>query len=144
VDTYGHLIPGADIAWVDRLDSKTSPQQNATQAQLTQVESGREAVEVVEKIWLPPQGFEPRYDRRKRTEAVSDQELLKLYYIDDQLAATLGVTRRTLWRWDRAGIGPPRIVLPGRKIAYLRKSVEAWLTEREHRPVRNRRSGGAR
>ena len=21
VDTYGHLIPGADIAWVDRLDS---------------------------------------------------------------------------------------------------------------------------
>jgi integrase len=33
VDTYGHLIPGADIAWVDRLDSRTSPQPNATQAQ---------------------------------------------------------------------------------------------------------------
>ena len=33
VDTYGHLIPGADIAWVDRLDSKTTPRQNATQAQ---------------------------------------------------------------------------------------------------------------
>jgi integrase len=33
VDTYGHLIPGADIAWVDRLDIKTTPQQNATQAQ---------------------------------------------------------------------------------------------------------------
>ena len=27
VDTYGHLIPGADIAWVDRLDVKTKPQQ---------------------------------------------------------------------------------------------------------------------
>ena len=34
VDTYGHLIPGADIAWVDRLDVKTKPQQNATPAQL--------------------------------------------------------------------------------------------------------------
>ena len=33
VDTYGHLIPGADIAWVDRLDSKTTQQLNATQAQ---------------------------------------------------------------------------------------------------------------
>lgn len=33
VDTYGHLIPGADITWVDRLDSKTTPQPNATQAQ---------------------------------------------------------------------------------------------------------------
>jgi integrase len=32
-DTYGHLIPGADIAWVDRLDSKTTVGQNATQPQ---------------------------------------------------------------------------------------------------------------
>jgi len=32
-DTYGHLIPGADISWVDRLDSETSQQQNATPAQ---------------------------------------------------------------------------------------------------------------
>ena len=29
VDTYGHLIPGADIAWVDRLDSKTALHQDA-------------------------------------------------------------------------------------------------------------------
>jgi len=33
VDTYGHLIPGADIAWVDRLDSKTTLRQDATPAQ---------------------------------------------------------------------------------------------------------------
>jgi hypothetical protein len=32
VDTYGHLIPGANINWVDGLDRKT-PQQNATPAQ---------------------------------------------------------------------------------------------------------------
>ncbi len=33
VDVYGHLVPGADIAWVDRLDGKTSRQQSATPAQ---------------------------------------------------------------------------------------------------------------
>lgn len=27
VDTYGHLIPGADISWVDRLDSATASRQ---------------------------------------------------------------------------------------------------------------------
>ena len=34
VDTYGHLIPGADINWIDGLDRKTSTKQNATPAQL--------------------------------------------------------------------------------------------------------------
>ena len=38
VDIYGHLIPGANVSFVDRLDDaeqreKTTPQQNATQAQ---------------------------------------------------------------------------------------------------------------
>jgi hypothetical protein len=39
VDIYGHLIPGSDVAFVDRLDAipannpKTSTQQSATQAQ---------------------------------------------------------------------------------------------------------------
>src|SRR5260370_6002810 len=40
VDTYGHLIPGADIAWVDRLDLKTTPQENATPAQPGLVREG--------------------------------------------------------------------------------------------------------
>jgi len=37
VDTYGHLIPGANVSFVDRLDvdekDRESQQQNATQAQ---------------------------------------------------------------------------------------------------------------
>ena len=39
VDIYGHLIPSANVSFVDRLDEavkqeeKTTPQQNATQAQ---------------------------------------------------------------------------------------------------------------
>jgi hypothetical protein len=34
VDTYGHLVPGANINWVDGLDRKPTPRQNATPAQL--------------------------------------------------------------------------------------------------------------
>jgi hypothetical protein len=33
VDTYGHLIPGANVNWVDRLDTKPEPQQTATKQQ---------------------------------------------------------------------------------------------------------------
>jgi len=59
VDTYGHLVPGADIAWVDRLDSKTSSQQSATPAQPEAVVSKPDVLEVVEKIWLPPRDSNP-------------------------------------------------------------------------------------
>jgi integrase len=50
VDTYGHLIPGADIAWVDRLDSKTTPQQNATPAQPVIRGEIAEAMQLIEKV----------------------------------------------------------------------------------------------
>src|ERR1700720_2074637 len=33
VDTYGHLVPGADIAWAEKLDAATNPQPSATWAQ---------------------------------------------------------------------------------------------------------------
>jgi len=39
LDIYGHLIPGANINWVDGLDRRTTPQQNATQTQLNTEES---------------------------------------------------------------------------------------------------------
>jgi integrase len=39
VDTYGHLVPGADIAWVDRLDSKTTPHKSAPGTHQAQNES---------------------------------------------------------------------------------------------------------
>src|ERR1700732_435723 len=45
VDTYGHLIPGADIAWVDRLDSKTTPHQSAPGTHQAQKESEEKSVE---------------------------------------------------------------------------------------------------
>ena len=59
VDTYGHLIPGADIKWIDRLDDQTTPQQSANQTQTGDAESERESMEVVEKFWLPPRDSNP-------------------------------------------------------------------------------------
>jgi integrase len=53
VDTYGHLIPGADIAWVDRLDVKTKQQQNATPAQLQVMSETEILPEVVDLIGGP-------------------------------------------------------------------------------------------
>ena len=59
VDTYGHLIPGADIAWVDRLDAKVSHQQNTTPAQPEQNSLGGGVSEVVDSNWLPPRDSNP-------------------------------------------------------------------------------------
>jgi hypothetical protein len=59
VDTYGHLIPGANIAWVDRLDSKSSQQQNATGQQQAAHASGSEDAQISEKTWLPPRDSNP-------------------------------------------------------------------------------------
>ena len=59
VDIYGHLIPGANIAWADALDSTISPQQSATPAQLKNAhgseleEQGRQPIELVEGIGGP-------------------------------------------------------------------------------------------
>ena len=50
VDTYGHLIPGANINWIDGLDRKTSPQQNATPAQLEVLQEEPESLEVVDRV----------------------------------------------------------------------------------------------
>jgi integrase len=53
VDTYGHLIPGADVAWVDRLDDPTSPQLSATPAQPEENSELPDNVEVIEIIGEP-------------------------------------------------------------------------------------------
>ena len=51
VDIYGHLIPSADIAYMDRLEnSATSPQQSATQAQPPQEGPKDDQADMVENI----------------------------------------------------------------------------------------------
>jgi hypothetical protein len=59
VDIYGHLIPGADIAWVDRLDSKTTLHHSAPGTHQVQNEAEEKSVEVLENTWLPPRDSNP-------------------------------------------------------------------------------------
>ena len=59
VDTYGHLIPGADIAWVDRLDAKAVPHQDALGTHQREGQERQENAEVTENTWLPPRDSNP-------------------------------------------------------------------------------------
>jgi integrase len=54
VDTYGHLIAGADIAWIDSLDARITPQPAATQAQPEEDAHAEESAEVIEIVGEPP------------------------------------------------------------------------------------------
>ena len=59
VDTYGHLVPGADISWVDRLDRPATVQQDATPAQPDQGAGREKDSQVVDSNWLPPRDSNP-------------------------------------------------------------------------------------
>jgi integrase len=62
VDVYGHLIPGADIAWADKLDAETSRHPSATQRQPGESGMDAEARELLENIGGP--GRIRTYDQR--------------------------------------------------------------------------------
>jgi predicted DNA-binding transcriptional regulator AlpA len=59
------------------------------------------------------------------------------------LALELGVTERTIARWHRHRIGPPRIRI-GRKVYYRKDSVIAWVGSCENSEPRAHLSGGLR
>jgi predicted DNA-binding transcriptional regulator AlpA len=58
------------------------------------------------------------------------EQLLDGYIEPRELAKQIKTSKRTLDRWDKKRIGPPRIVI-GRKIYYRREAVLAWLNSRE-------------
>lgn len=57
------------------------------------------------------------------------------YVTADGLAAMLGVTVRTLSRWDAARIGPPKIRI-GKKVLFDLAKLPDWLATHETEPVR--------
>ena len=57
------------------------------------------------------------------------------YVTADRLAATLGVTVRTICRWDASRIGPPKIKI-GKLILFDLAKLPDWLATRETEPVR--------
>ena len=52
VDIYGHLIPGANVSFVDKLDSRTTPQQSAIQPQQQIKRESDGFEEVLPNEWL--------------------------------------------------------------------------------------------
>jgi hypothetical protein len=59
VDTDGHLVPGADIAWTDKLDAAAITRRvSATQTQPEENEPNGESPQLL-RILVGPQGFEP-------------------------------------------------------------------------------------
>ena len=48
-DIYGHLLPSANISWIDLLSAKTSPHPSATPAQLPQSRQVMDLTQVIEK-----------------------------------------------------------------------------------------------
>jgi hypothetical protein len=59
-------------------------------------------------------------------------KLLDDYLSEEETAAQLDVTARTLRNWRRGRTGPP-VTLFGRKVMYFKPSIVAWLRSRERK-----------
>ena len=59
----------------------------------------------------------------------------KRYLPAHALAKVLGVTLRTLSRWDDARTGPPKIKI-GRLVLYDEDKIPAWMAAHESQPAR--------
>jgi hypothetical protein len=58
VDTYGHLVPGENIAWADRLDQAATSEESANQTQTAGQREKIESMEEAEKAMVtgtPPE-----------------------------------------------------------------------------------------
>jgi DNA-binding transcriptional MerR regulator len=63
--------------------------------------------------------------------------ILEGYVTPAELAAQLGITLRTLRRWEQKRIAPPRVAVE-RQIFYRVASVKSWLESREQRRGKRR------
>ena len=63
---------------------------------------------------------------RKRKAGLIPAGVIAEYLTPEQLAATLGKSTRTLARWDRLRIGPPRTSV-GKMVLYPIAGVQRWL-----------------
>jgi hypothetical protein len=70
-------------------------------------------------------------------------ELLQDWFPEDEVAAALRKTRRTLQSWRAQGIGPAW-TRNGKEILYHRDAVSEYLKANEHQPVRQRRAAVSR
>jgi hypothetical protein len=107
-------------------------------------ESGRQ-------LWLPPADDNSNPDRGREADCTpsmaSPSSLSRAgeieiagrrYVTPRRLSSVLGVTARTLARWNARGLGPPKITV-GKTVLFDLEKVPEWLASRETHPVRNPR-----
>jgi len=88
-----------------------------------------QSVSFPESLAIPPsQGMQERVNALKATS--SKQLLLDGYLRREELAQQLGVSPRTIDRWQTSRCGPPRVAI-GRTILYSTASVREWLQSKE-------------
>ena len=95
------------------------------------------SIRLAEPSAIPPSAVSPSQ------ETSSNQLLLDGYLRREELAQQLGVSPRTIDRWQTSRCGPPRVAI-GRTILYNADSVREWLRSREesvgsHSPRRRSR-----
>ncbi len=61
--------------------------------------------------------------------------LLDDYFTPAELGVELKKSERTIARWDRLRIGPPKTVI-GKKPYYRREAVREWMLAQEREQVR--------
>ena len=59
------------------------------------------------------------------------EKLLADFLTQDEAAAEMKISERTLDRWRRLGEGPP-ITKLGKRVLYRRASVQRWLAGQEY------------
>jgi excisionase family DNA binding protein len=48
----------------------------------------------------------------------------------NELAKRLGVSRTTLWRWERDGVLPPKIRLGSNSVGWNSRDIDRWIESR--------------
>jgi hypothetical protein len=72
-----------------------------------------------------------------RTLAAGEIEIAGHRYVTaERLARMLGITVRTLTRWNPSRIGPPKISI-GKTVLFELAKLPDWLAARENHPTRN-------
>ncbi|HZQ54461.1 MAG TPA: site-specific integrase [Bryobacteraceae bacterium] len=82
VDVYGHLIPGANIGFVDKLDSPRQAQQSAIQPQQSVQDDLGKSQEVLRNQWLGGRDSNPDTQIQSFLQAQADQQNQQLSSAD--------------------------------------------------------------
>jgi predicted DNA-binding transcriptional regulator AlpA len=79
-------------------------------------------------------------DWRKRPRKRSGFNSPEGYVRERELANMLGVTARTVRRWEAMREGPPRIKI-SKQVFYRIEAVHEWLRANEQQPLRRQKRG---